>query len=101
MLGFVMMVIFGAMAQLVPVVVEVGHFSVDMYYVIFPALLIGTLLMVVGFWWMPVVLPYGGLLVLVSMVTFLAETMLTLKKAERVTLTVKSVLASNIFLSLS
>jgi hypothetical protein len=101
MLGFVMMVIFGAMAQLVPVVVEVGHFSVDMYYVIFPTLLVGTLLMVVGFWWLPVVLPYGGLLVLVSMVTFLAETLLTLKRAARMTLTVKSVLVSNIFLTLA
>ena len=30
LLGFVMMVIFGAMAQLIPVVVEVGHHSVDL-----------------------------------------------------------------------
>lgn len=101
MLGFVMMIIFGAMAQLVPVVVEVGHFSVDMYYVIFPTLLVGTIVMAFGFWVSPVMLPYGGLLVLVSMVIFLAETLLTLRKAERITLTVKSVLASNIFLTIA
>jgi len=101
MLGFVMMVIFGAMAQLVPVVVEVGHFSVDLYYVIWPSLLVGTLLMVTGFWWAPTILPYGGMLVLVAMVVFLFETFLTLKKAERITLTVKSVLASNIFLTVA
>ncbi len=30
LLGFVMIVIFGAMAQLIPVALEVGHFSVDL-----------------------------------------------------------------------
>ncbi|HIP14620.1 MAG TPA: hypothetical protein EYG74_03935, partial [Sulfurimonas autotrophica] len=49
LLGFVMMTIFGAMAQLVPVVLEVGHFGVELFYAIWPLLLIGTLLMVVGF----------------------------------------------------
>ncbi len=101
MLGFVMMTIFGAMAQLVPVVVEIGHVSVDVYYVIWPSLLVGTLLMAIGFWWAPVVLPYGGLLVLGSMLIFLTETFLTLKRAQRLTLTVKSVLASNIFLTIA
>ena len=101
LLGFVMMIIFGAMAQLVPVVIEVGHFSVDMYYVIWPSLLVGTLVMVMGFWWIPEVLAYGGMLVLMSMVVFLFETFATLKKAERITLTVKSVLASNIFLTIA
>jgi len=101
MLGFVMMTIFGAMAQLVPVVVEVGHFSVDLYYVIWPSLLVGTIIMVGGFWWIPTILPYGGLLVLVAMIVFLFETFLTLKKTERITLTVKSVLASNIFLTVA
>jgi len=101
LLGFVMMIIFGAMAQLIPVVVEVGHFSVDLYYLIWPSLLVGTLIMVAGFWWVPDVLAYGGLLVLVAMVTFLFETFLTLKKAERITLTVKSVLWANIFLTVA
>jgi hypothetical protein len=101
LLGFVMMIIFGAMAQLVPVVVEVGHFSVDLYYIIWPSLLIGTLTMVAGFWWVPDVLAYGGLLVLVAMVTFLLETFLTLKKAENRTITVKAVFWANIFLTVA
>ena len=99
MLGFVMMVIFGAMAQLVPVVLEVGHFSVDLYYVIWPTLLLGTIGMSVGFLYDSRVLPLGGMLVLVSMVIFLYETFMTLKKAERITITVKSIFASNIFLA--
>ena len=98
LLGFVMMIIFGAMAQLIPVVVEVGHFSVDLYYVIWPLLLLGTLLMSAGFWFAPMILPYGGLIVLVSMVIFLYDTLMTLRKVTNVTLTVKTVIASNLFL---
>ncbi len=98
LLGFMMMIIFGAMAQLVPVVVEVGHFSVDLYYIIWPNLLIGTLTMSYGFWFDQMVLPYGGLLVLVSMIIFLYDTLMTLRKASNITLTVKTVIASNLFL---
>ena len=43
LLGFVMVIIFGAMAQLIPVVLEVGHAIVDLYYVILPLLVIGTI----------------------------------------------------------
>lgn len=100
LLGFVMMIIFGAMAQLVPVVLEVGHFSVDFYYLIWPLLALGTLLMGAGFVFMPSLLPYGGLMVLVAMLIFLADTVLTLKKVERVSLTVKTVAATNAFLLL-
>jgi hypothetical protein len=99
LLGFVMMIIFGAMAQLIPVVVEVGHHSVDLYYVIWPLLLTGTLLMVAGFWMAPALLPYGGLLVLVAMVIYLYDTLMTLRKVENVTLTVKTAVAANLFLT--
>jgi hypothetical protein len=98
LLGFMMMIIFGAMAQLVPVVVEVGHFSVDLYYIIWPLLLLGTVLMSAGFWISPTILPYGGLIVLISMVIFLYDTLMTLRKVTNVTLTVKTVVASNLFL---
>ena len=100
LLGFVMMIIFGAMAQLIPVVVEVGHYSVDLYYVIWPILLIGTLLMVFGFWLYPAILPYGGLLVLTAMLIYLYDTLMTLKKAENITLTVKTAVVANLFLTI-
>ncbi|BDY13667.1 heme-copper oxidase family protein [Hydrogenimonas cancrithermarum] len=100
LLGFVMMIIFGAMAQLVPVVLEVGHFSVDFYYVIWPLLGIGTILMVLGFWLAPGMLPYGGMMVLISMLIFLADTIMTLRKVEHVSLTVKTVAVTNGFLLL-
>jgi hypothetical protein len=100
MLGFVMMIIFGAMAQLIPVVLEVGHVAVDVYYIILPLLAIGTLLMVAGFWLMPALLPYGGLMVLIAMIIFASENIATLKKTELKTLTVRTVAWSNGYLLL-
>ncbi len=93
-----MVVIFGAMAQLIPVVLEVGHAVVDLYYVILPLLGIGTIVMVVGFWLQPALLSYGGLLVLVSMIIFALEAFATLRKAEINTITVKTVAIGNSYL---
>ncbi len=100
LLGFVMMVIFGAMAQLVPVVIEVGHAAVDFFYIIWPMLTLGTILMVSGFAFAPALLPYGGLIVLISMVIFAADLFATLRLGERKTIVVSAVKASNIFLLL-
>lgn len=98
LLGFVMMIIFGAMAQLVPVVVEVGHFSVDLYLIIWPLLMAGTMIMSTGFIFAPGILPYGGVLVLVAMIIFLYDTTMTLKRVQYISLTVKTVAAANLFL---
>lgn len=100
LLGFVMMIIFGAMAQLVPVTLEVGHFSIEFYYIIWPLLLIGTILMALGFFSFTSLLPYGGTIVLVSMFIFLAETFLTIKKVKKYNNVIKALFVSNIFLLL-
>jgi hypothetical protein len=100
LLGFVMMIIFGAMAQLIPVVLEVGHVVVDVYYIILPLLALGAVVMVCGFWLMPALLPYGGLLVLIAMIIFAFENIATLKKTELKTLTVDTVAWSNGYLLL-
>jgi len=100
LLGFVMVIIFGAMAQLIPVVLEVGHAIVDLYYVILPLLVIGTMGMVIGFWVNPAILPYGGILVLTSMIIFASEAFATLRKTEINTITVKTVAVSNSYLLL-
>ena len=98
LLGFVMMTIFGAMAQLVPVVLEVGHFGVELFYAIWPLLLIGTLLMVVGFLYSPAMLPYGGTVVLISMMIFVGEIFLTIKKVQKLNFVMSSVVIANTFL---
>ncbi len=98
LLGFVMMTIFGAMAQLIPVVLEVGHFAVELFYAIWPLLLTGTLLMAGGFILSPKLLPYGGLIVLISLMIFVGETLLTIKRVKEFTVVMSSVLIANTFL---
>ena len=98
LLGFVMMIIFGAMAQLIPVTLEVGHFSVEFYYLIYPLLLIGTILMVLGFTLYVNLLPYAALLVFLSMLIFLIETFFTIKKVTNYTNVIKMIATSKIFL---
>lgn len=98
LLGFVMMTIFGAMAQLIPVVLERGHFSVDLYYVIWPLLTVGVLLMAYGFVYSHLTLSFGGMAVLIAMMIFSIEVFLTIKDVKKFDLVVVSVIISNIFL---
>ncbi|MEK6660063.1 MAG: hypothetical protein AABY36_10305 [Campylobacterota bacterium] len=98
LLGFVMITIFGAMAQLVPVVLEVGHFGVELFYAIWPLLAIGTMLMVFGFYSYPMLLPFGGVVVLIAMMIFVMEIFLTIKKVKKLNLVMSSMLIANIFL---
>lgn len=98
LLGFVMMAIFGAMAQLVPVVLEVEHFAVELYYVVYPLLLIGTFLMVSGFYFYPVLLSFGGLVAFIAFGIFMFETFATLSKVKKLNFVSTTVLVANIFL---
>ncbi|MDT8337560.1 MAG: hypothetical protein RQ763_00025 [Sulfurimonas sp.] len=98
LLGFVMMTIFGAMAQLVPVVLEVGHFGVELFYAIWPLLGIGTIMMAFGFVGYPTLLPFGGTVVLIAMMIFVMEIFLTIKKVKKFNLVISSMLMANIFL---
>lgn len=98
LLGFVMMIIFGAMAQLVPVVLEMEHFAVDLYYAIYPLLLIGTVLMYFGFKSNALLLPFGGVIAFISFFIFLFETFLTILKVKKINFVILSVLIANVFL---
>ncbi len=100
LLGFVMMIIFGAMAQLIPVVLEVGHSKVNLYYLIYPLLAIGTLLMGFGFIQSTSLLPYGGAIVLIALLIFILETALTIIKVKQISFVIGTILIANIFLFL-
>ena len=98
LLGFVMMIIFGAMAQLVPVVLEVGHFAVDLYYAIYPLLFIGTILMALGFYVYPILLSFGGIIAFIAFSIFLVETFLTILKVKKMNFVILTVIVANSFL---
>lgn len=100
MLGFVMMAIFSAMAQLGPIVVETNHHNVNIFKYLFLFLISGLILMLVGFYIQISFLLYGGILVLIAMAIYAIEFLLTLKNAKRSTSITKAMKMSNFFLLL-
>ncbi len=100
LLGFVMMIIFGAMYQLIPVILEIPLFSKDFAYIQFYLFLSGLLIMIYSFADESalVLLPYGSLLVLISMLIFTVNVFLTYKNIENWSITAKYIFVSNIFL---
>ena len=100
MLGFVMMAIFAAMAQLSPIVIETQHYSVKIFNYLWYFLVAGLALMLLGFYIDISYLLYGGSLVLVSMLLYAVEFILTLKNAKRKTSITKAMWMSNFFLLL-
>lgn len=103
LLGFVMMVIFGAMYQLLPVVLEIPLFSKDFAYVQFYMYVIGFSLMIVGFhddtWHL--LIPYGGFMTYLSMAVFCVNVFLTFCKLEKNSVVSNYLLMGTIFLMAS
>ncbi len=100
LLGFIMMTIFGAMYQLVPVVLEIPVFSKDFAYVQFYLFTLGVIIFSLSLL-IPrysQMLPYGAMLMYISMLIFIANIFLTYMKIELWSITAKYILASNIFL---
>ena len=103
LLGFVMMVIFGAMYQLLPVVLEAPIFSKDFAYVQFYMYLVGFLMMVSGFSVaeLHLLIPYGAVITYLSMLIFCFNVFLTFYRLENITLVSKFLLIGTIFLLIS
>lgn len=100
LLGFVMMIIFGAMYQLVPVVLEIPIFSKDFAYIQFYLYISGIALFVFSLLFENYhhLMAYGAVLLYVSMLIFTVNVFLTYKNIEKWTIVAKFILAANIFL---
>ncbi len=98
LVGFVMTTILGAMGQLIPVVLEKGHSFVQFFTIIPYLLLLGIFLLMSGFWLNPAFLPYGGLIVMMAITIYLTDAFATLLKAERSSLSVRTMGVSHLFL---
>ncbi|NOR88523.1 MAG: hypothetical protein GQ527_13035 [Bacteroidales bacterium] len=97
-LGWITMIIFGALYQLIPVVMEVKLFSEKMTYFSFGSLGLGNILLVIGFWQSytsPIALSIiGGSLVVFSILIFVANALLTAKKSPVKTMENNFIIAS-------
>ena len=98
MLGFVMMSIFSAMAQLGPVVVETKHINEKIFKYVWVFLSLGLLLMLGGFYIDTGYLALGGILVLIAMSIYAVEFLLTLRNMKRKTSVTNAMKMSNFFL---
>lgn len=98
LLGYVMMIIVGALAQLLPVVLEKGHCCVGFYPIIFSLLFAGVVIMVVGFWFLPSLISYGGVLVVSAFSIFTVELFLTAKQEVFRSMSTKAMGTAAIFL---
>jgi len=82
-LGWVTMVIFGALYQLIPVVMEVKLYSEKMTYISFAGLGLGNVILVSGFWQTytapSVFSTTGGILIVLAIIVFVANALLTAK----------------------
>lgn len=99
MIGFVMMVIIGAMGQLSVVVGEVHHRSPKVFGWIGPILAIGTVLLAIGFIYDPSLLRAGGGVILAALGLFAINLFATLRHSRRRTSVTLSMQWSTLFLS--
>lgn len=103
LLGFVMMMIVGTLAQLLPVVLQSPHYKVELYAFIAPVLAVGTIFMVVGFAYDIELLPYGGAGILIGFYLFLYESSMSIAqslKTNKLNFTKFCLILANIALSL-
>lgn len=103
LLGFVMMIIFGASYQLLPVVLEAPIFSKDFAYVQFYMYTVGFVMMVSGFLFgsLSLLIPYGATITYLSMLIFCVNIFLTFQRLEKISFVGKFLLIATIFLFIS
>ncbi len=100
MLGFVMMSIIAAMAQLGPVIVEADHRFLSFFHLIWVALSAGLVLLLLGFYLWARLLPFGAVFILLAMMLFAVDFWWTLSHGARHTSVTRSMKTSNLFLLL-
>ncbi|ACZ12454.1 hypothetical protein [Sulfurospirillum deleyianum] len=103
LLGFVMMIIFGAMYQLLPVVLEAPIFSKDFAYVQFYMYVLGLSLMVSGFYVdaLHLLIPYGAVITYLTMLIFCVNVFITFYRLEVMSVVGWFLLIATLFLFIS
>ncbi len=101
-LGWVSMIIFGALYQLIPVVMEIKLYSEGLAYASLVTLAIGTIMMAWGFWESyiaPTVIKHiGGTFLILSMLFFVYNVLMSAKKTTNKTIENKFIVTSAFWL---
>jgi len=100
LVGFVMMIIFGALYQLIPVALEVPVFSFKIGYIQFYLLFLGLLLFIFALF-IPsyfYLLKFGAVFMFVSIFMFILNFFLSIRKIEKKDLVFRFLITANIYL---
>lgn len=100
MIGFVMLVIIGAMGQMSVVVAEVYHRYPNVFRWIFPLLIVGICTLLVGFFVNIAYLPLGGGAIFLALSLFAFNLFVTLRTSTRRTSVTRSMQWSTLFLGI-
>lgn len=101
-LGWVSMIIFGALYQLIPVVMEIKLYSEILAYISFISLALGTVMMTLGFWESyvsPTFLKHtGGTFVIIAVLFFVYNVLMSARKTKNKTIENKFIVTSAFWL---
>lgn len=102
-LGWITMIIFGALYQLIPVILETRLFSETMAIISLLLLITGTILITSSFWYFNFGFPLlaGGSIILFSVILFVANLLGTSLQSEKKTIEKKFIVTSSIWLLLT
>lgn len=99
-LGWITMVIFGALYQLIPVVMEVKLYSEKLAMVSFASLVVGTLLLAISFWnfWLGISIFIAAFFLLTSVLVFAFNVYKSALKSEKESIEKKFIKTSIVWL---
>jgi len=100
LLGFIVMIIFGALYQLIPVALEIPVYSFKIGYIQFYLYLIGIVLFVFSLFKAEFfhLLPIGAMFIYISILLFIANFLISLRNLEVKSITSRFLIAANISL---
>ena len=101
-LGWITMIIFGALYQLIPVVMEVKLYSEKLAYSSFVLLGIGTILLTLSFWKQYIghnrLIDIGGTFILIAVILFVINALKSAQKSKQKTIENKFIITSIVWL---
>ncbi len=104
-LGWITMIIFGALYQLIPVVMEVKLFSETLAYISFITLISGTILIAINFWTNYInntlMLEIGGTSIFISVFLFVVNALGSARKSDQKTIENRFIIISAFWLLLT
>ena len=104
-LGWITMIIFGALYQLIPVVMEVRLYSESLAHVSLYSLFTGTVLMAISFWKhyteFNLFMQIGSTFVFISVLLFIINTVMSARKTKQYTIENTFIVTSGVWLMLT